>query len=203
MWVIFDVCVVRHIGHYVSKTQNEAWCPLSEMSPLSGCKFIHLFWNSCVAFMHSSGLHHTFQWFSSYIISGIEWSSSRPYFDGPCVVCFLYDITFHSVFWTRKVHCVEQHATQMLLTYTPYLPVNGGDSVPKWCASAILDECHCCGLHQSTQCGLPMWMCRQLLWHKKEWIFCQYSYVGSIPFYLLVLVILIFYPIFVDNKYGI
>ena len=102
-----------------------------------------------MAFIHSSGLHHTFQWSSSCIISGIEWSSSGPYFDGSFVVG---DITFHSVFWPRYVQYAEQDARQMSLTYTPYLPVNGGDSVPKRCASAILDEGHCSGLHQSTRC---------------------------------------------------
>ena len=80
---------------------------------------------------------------------GIEWSSSGPYFDGSFLVV---DITFCSVIWTRNVQCVEQHTRQISLAYTPYLPVNGGDSVSKRCASAMLDEGHCSGLHQSTRC---------------------------------------------------
>ena len=97
-----------------------------------------------MAFIHTSGLHHTFQWSSSRIISGIEWPSSGPYFDGLFLVG---DITFHSVFRTRNVQCVEQHTHQISLTYTPYLPVNRGDSVPKRSGSAILDKDHCSGPH--------------------------------------------------------
>ena len=109
-----------------------------------------------MAFIHSSGLHHTFQWSSLRIISGIEWSSPGSYFDGSFLVG---DITFHSVFWTRNVQCVEQHARQISLTYTPYLPVNAGDSVPKRCASVILNEGHCSGLHQSTRCEYHCYWC--------------------------------------------
>ena len=49
---------------------------------------------------------------------------------------------FRSVLWTHNVQCVDQHARQISLTYTPYLPVNGGDSVPKRSVSAILDGGH-------------------------------------------------------------
>ena len=49
--------------------------------------------------------------------------------------------------------CRTTHTHQISLTYTPYLPVNRCDSVPKRCASAILNEGHCSGLHQSTRCA--------------------------------------------------
>ena len=50
-------------------------------SPLTGCKSDEsIYFQTRVTFIHSSGLHHTFQWSSSCIISGIEWSSSGPYF---------------------------------------------------------------------------------------------------------------------------
>ena len=59
--------------------------------------------------MHSSGLHHTFQWSSSCIISGIEWSSSGPYFDGSFVVG---DITFQ---WPSSVYPVIAVTSQQRL----------------------------------------------------------------------------------------
>ena len=105
--------------------------------------------NCRVAFFFASGLHRATECPSSGLHPGIEWSSSGPYFDGSFLVV---DITFHSVIWTRNVLCVKQHTRQISLAYTPYLPVNGGDSVPKRCVSAMLDEGHCSGLHQSTRC---------------------------------------------------
>ena len=103
-----------------------------------------------MAFIFASGLHHATECPSSGLHPRIEWSSSGPYFNGSFLVV---DITFCSVIWTRNVQCVEQHTRQISLVYTAYLSVNGGDSVPKRCASAMLDEGHCSGLHQSTRCG--------------------------------------------------
>ena len=79
-------------------------------------------------------------WFRDEELSGIEWSSSGPYFDCSFLVM---DITFRSVIFTCIVQRVERDASQISFTYTPYLSVNGGDSVPKRCASAKLDEGHC------------------------------------------------------------
>ena len=76
----------------------------------------------------------------------MEGSSAGPYFDGSFLV---EDIMFHSVLCTHNVQYAERYARQISSKYMLRLPVNGGDSVHKWCAPAILDEGHC-SYHQST-----------------------------------------------------
>ena len=127
MWMIFGPCVVQHIGHYMPKALSETWCPQQETN--------HQNMTLMKTIQFSSGLH-----------LGIECFSYGPYFDGWFLVV---DITFRSA----KCPICEQHVWQIPLTYMPYLHVNRGGSVPKWCESAILDEGHCSGLHQSTWCG--------------------------------------------------
>ena len=51
--------------------------------------------------------------------------------------------------------CWMTHMPNITLIHL-ILTINGGDSIPKWCASAILDEGHCSGPHQSTQCANTM-----------------------------------------------
>ena len=67
----------------------------------------------------------------------MEWSSPGPYFDGSFLV---EDIMFHSVLCTHTAQYAERCARQISLKYMPRLPVNGGESVHKWCTPAILDE---------------------------------------------------------------
>ena len=114
------------------------------------CEKIFKLFKCRVAFIFASGLHHATECPSIGLHPGIEWSSSGPHFDGSFLVV---DITFRSLIWIRNVQCVEQHTRHISLAYTSYLAVNGGDSVPKRCTSAILDEGHCSGLHQSTRCA--------------------------------------------------
>ena len=100
--------------------KHGTWCPLREMSH------------------QNMAQTNTTQ----FPIWRIEWFSSGPYFGGSF---FVIDFTFCSILWASyvDVQCVEQHVHQISLTYTPYLPVNGFDSVSKRCGSAILDDGHC------------------------------------------------------------
>ena len=105
-------------------------------NPLTGC-------TSPTIFKLMPGFH-TQQWSSSHfsVVFIMHYFRNwvvfiRAKFDGSFVVG---DITFHSVFWTRNAQCIEQHARQMSLTLHTIFTVNGGDSVPKRCASATLDE---------------------------------------------------------------
>ena len=76
----------------------------------------------------------------------MERSSPGPYFYGSFLV---EDIMFHSVLCTHNVQYAERYARQTSLKYVSRLPIEGGDSVHKWWAPAILDEGHCSD-HQST-----------------------------------------------------
>ena len=93
------------------------------------CSGLHPIWRTRIASEQSR--MNTTQ-FRKCLHIGIECSSPGQYFDGSFLV---EDIMFRSVLWTHNVQCVDQHARQISLTYTSYLPVNGGDHCGDHCAS--------------------------------------------------------------------
>ena len=89
--------------------------------------------------------------FSSGRHLGNQWTLSGTYFEGTLLVV---DNAVRSVLWTYNSQWVEQYARHILLKYSPCLPINWGESVPKSRAPTILDEWHCSRLHPSTQCEI-------------------------------------------------
>ena len=122
VWVISGVCAFQHIGHYVSKHRMKRDVQYENEKSKKTNEF-----------------RDENHW-------RMEWSSPGPYFDGSF---FVEDIMFHSVLCTHNVQYAERYVRQISLKNMPRLPINGGNSVHKWCAPAILDEGHCSD-HQST-----------------------------------------------------